>query len=536
MNIFKKREPVVQVNDANLVMYALGGDHHAFCQIVTRYQNLLCSLAYSAVGDLKHSEDIAQETFIDAWKKLDTLQEPEKLKAWLCGILRFKISRFRRSESKHQRNEHQDLGQEALNAPSSPALEQEAINAQEQSLMWKVLETIDDTYREPLILFYRQQRSIERVAQELDISIDTAKKRLSRGRIILKKAMSSFVEDALSSSKPGIAFTAGVMALLSGLPTPTKAAVIGAGATKTGSFFNLTGIIVAFATMSGLISSYFGLKAGLVRSRTQREKALVIKTFVLFMLFALLFVAGMFALEHVATLQPEQAFSYSLISQLLVLAFVLSYLCLIYYAFAASKHLRAQERSLNPELFGSVAHQRNAKAREYISQFSLLGIPLVHIQFAMHETGDKPALGWIAGGNFAYGLLFAWGGVAIAPISVGIISIGVISLGAIGIGIFAAGTVALGYIGFGASAIGYNAFGSLSALGWESAISGGFSIAKHAAIAPFAFGAEVNNDKAAEIANLTLLNNSYPWILGAITVLVIVPAIWHSKKVQQRMK
>ena len=97
-------------------------------------------------------------------------------------------------------------------------------------------------------------------------------------------------------------------------------------------------------------------------------------------------------------------------------------------------------------------------------------------------------------------------------------------------------TVALGYIGFGASAIGYNAFGSLSALGWESAISGGFSMAKNAAIAPIAFGAEVNTVKAAEIANLTLLNNSYPWILGTIAVLVIVPAIWHSKKVQQRMK
>ena len=98
MSIFTKRNPITKMNDAHLVMSSLGGDRDAFCEIVSRYQNLLCSLAYSSVGDIKYSEDISQETFVEAWKKLDTLKDPEKLKSWLCGILRFKVSRYRRKE------------------------------------------------------------------------------------------------------------------------------------------------------------------------------------------------------------------------------------------------------------------------------------------------------------------------------------------------------------------------------------------------------------------------------------------------------
>ena len=75
------------LDDAALVMRALGGNKSAFCEIVSRYQTLLCSLAYSAVGDIKYSEDLAQDAFVEAWRKLDTLHDPNKLKAWLCGCL-----------------------------------------------------------------------------------------------------------------------------------------------------------------------------------------------------------------------------------------------------------------------------------------------------------------------------------------------------------------------------------------------------------------------------------------------------------------
>ena len=80
--------PATALNDAELVNASLTGNRDAFGQIVARYQSLVCSLAYSATGSLSQSEDLAQETFITAWKQLRDLREPEKLRSWLCRIAR----------------------------------------------------------------------------------------------------------------------------------------------------------------------------------------------------------------------------------------------------------------------------------------------------------------------------------------------------------------------------------------------------------------------------------------------------------------
>src|ERR1041385_6018815 len=75
-------------NDAQLVAASLNGDRQAFSRIVERYQILICSIAYNATGNICQSEDLAQETFIAAWKRLSELREPNNLRAWLCGIAR----------------------------------------------------------------------------------------------------------------------------------------------------------------------------------------------------------------------------------------------------------------------------------------------------------------------------------------------------------------------------------------------------------------------------------------------------------------
>ncbi|HZQ47312.1 MAG TPA: sigma factor, partial [Verrucomicrobiae bacterium] len=77
-----------EYSDAELVARSLAGDRDAFGRIVARYQNLICSLAYSAMGSLGQSEDLSQETFITAWTNLSHLAEPAKLRSWLCGIAR----------------------------------------------------------------------------------------------------------------------------------------------------------------------------------------------------------------------------------------------------------------------------------------------------------------------------------------------------------------------------------------------------------------------------------------------------------------
>jgi DNA-directed RNA polymerase specialized sigma24 family protein len=54
------------LDDARLVELGLNGDRDAFGRLVARYQSPICALAYCACGDISHSQDLAQETFIVA--------------------------------------------------------------------------------------------------------------------------------------------------------------------------------------------------------------------------------------------------------------------------------------------------------------------------------------------------------------------------------------------------------------------------------------------------------------------------------------
>ena len=538
MRIFKKRNQIADSSDQTLVMYSLGGDRDAFCAIVARYQSLLCSLAYSCVGDVKHSEDIAQEAFVEAWKKLDTLRDPEKLKSWLCGILRFKASHHRRKQAKQTINTTEEIADHHSEETENAALDEQAIQQQEQTLLWKALDGMEDTYREPLILFYREEQSIERVAAALDLSEDNVKQRLSRGRKLLKRAMSSVVENALSNSKPGTAFTVAVLAAISGIPAPAKAAALGfgAGATKTGSLFKIGSLLTLLAAGSGLVSAFLGLRASLEQARSRQERQLAIKTVALFLSFALIYVLGSMAFKQLALNDMGDAGFYACGALALVFAFIASYLILVKKMFRAMRRLRVQQRIFNPQAFANHIDSQDAKRQEYKSALSLLGVPLFHFHFDMHHAHDEPAFAWIAGGSRAHGLLFAWGGVAIAPISVGIVTVGVISVGAVSFGLLSLGTVAMGLIGFGASAMAYKAYASLSALGWQSAFSDGFSVAVDGAIGLIAFAAHINNQQAAELTHTSVLSASYPWLMVVIAILVIVPAAWHAHQVRQRIR
>lgn len=59
-----------------------------FADLVRRYQSGVCAAAYGVTGDRALSEDIAQETFVTAWRSLSTLRDPSKLREWLRGIAR----------------------------------------------------------------------------------------------------------------------------------------------------------------------------------------------------------------------------------------------------------------------------------------------------------------------------------------------------------------------------------------------------------------------------------------------------------------
>src|SRR6266404_4542411 len=148
-------------SDYELVTQSLAGNRDAFGWIVARYQSLLCSLAYSATGSLSQSEDLAQETFVTAWKQLADLREPEKLRSWLCRISR----NLTYDEVRRQGREpfHKAESMEAVqeSAGQEPLPSDYTISREEEAILWRSIEGIPETYREPLVLYYRENQSVE---------------------------------------------------------------------------------------------------------------------------------------------------------------------------------------------------------------------------------------------------------------------------------------------------------------------------------------------------------------------------------------
>src|SRR5712675_2050284 len=148
-------------SDSELVIQSLAGDRDAFDRIVTRYQTLLCSLAYSATGSLSQSEDLAQETFITAWKQLADLREPEKLRSWLCRISRNLTYDALRKQGREPIHKAEPLEAIQESPAPEPLPSDYMISREEEAILWRSIERIPESYREPLVLYYREHQSVE---------------------------------------------------------------------------------------------------------------------------------------------------------------------------------------------------------------------------------------------------------------------------------------------------------------------------------------------------------------------------------------
>ena len=271
---------VTAENDSDLVSASLAGDHDAYAQIVARYQSLVCSLAFSATGSLGQSEDLAQETFVTAWKQLAGLREPEKLRAWLCGIARNLINNSLRRQGREPSHRAESLEEIAESHSSEPLPAEQAISNEELAILWRSLERIPEIYREPLVLFYREHQSIETVAHSLELTEEAVKQRLSRGRKLLHEQVLAFVEGALEKTAPGKAFTLSVIAALPLAVTSAKAATIGATLAKGGAAAKG---VATVGTLGGLLAmlggAFVSFKAQVDDSKSPRERQFMLQGF-----------------------------------------------------------------------------------------------------------------------------------------------------------------------------------------------------------------------------------------------------------------
>ncbi len=176
--------------DSELIAASRAGDATAFGAIVERYQRAVCAVSYSGTGDRTLSEDIAQDTFVTAWRQLAALREIERLPAWLCGIARNLARSARRKRGRETSMDDRDIASDTTPFDAISDREAEAVVA-------AALARVPDTYREPLVLFYCEQQSVKAVAHALGITEDATHQRLSRGRQQLAANVTGLVERTL---------------------------------------------------------------------------------------------------------------------------------------------------------------------------------------------------------------------------------------------------------------------------------------------------------------------------------------------------
>ena len=283
------------VNDEIILQDCLQGNREKFAELIERYQSLVCSITYNATGNVAHSEELAQETFVIAWRKLSGLNDLAKFRSWLCGIARNLCKEWRRKQPKTIHLGHPSIAEDSILTDTVVSPVERAMNKEEETMLWRAIEMIPDKYRMPLILFYREQKSIVKVAELLELNDDVVKQRLSRGRKMVKMQLAAFVESALSKSAPKDAFAVAVLAALPAIIPQTAAAGLAMSSTKG----SLAAKVAAVAASSGaLLGVFLGLLGGFIgvwngyrNCKSGPERHFVIKMAIRGTLYMILFFA-----------------------------------------------------------------------------------------------------------------------------------------------------------------------------------------------------------------------------------------------------
>lgn len=474
-----------ELADEDLWRMSREGNREAFGRIVARYQALICSLAYSGCGSLQESEDLSQEVFVSAWKRLGELREPAKLRQWLCGIARHRIADVvRREVRRGGRPASLDVMEEKAAELSDPA--DQAVSREEEALLWRALGRMPENYREPMILFYREQQSVAEVAEQLELTEDTVKQRLSRGRAMLREEITSVVETTLSRSKPGSAFTIGVLVALPVAGSTTASAAVlaatnsAAGAAGKGILAKL-GAGAVLGPMVGLTIAYLGTKASASTARTEKERNRILHyarwriiPFCFLMSIGLAVVLGqagkMYEASAAGIIGGVTAWVLALIGGILWFCRKLDREVL----------LIRRETGTTDEEYERLRVQRGeirSLPRRFESKARLLGLPLFAMGWGDSDSVEarrgRAVIAWIALGDVAMSPFVAFGGMAVAPIAMGAISVGVFSVSVfwgIAVGVVAIGSLACGWWALGFASVGWKCAVGCAALAREYAV------------------------------------------------------------------
>ena len=193
------------------------GDQSAFQEVYDGSVRYVYYTIFKSVSDRDLADDILQETYIEIYKNISLLKEPEAFKGWAAVIAQNKISRYfrKKSESVFSSEDEMEAVLDGMEEEDTAMLPEDAAdNRETQRLIMEIIDSLPDTQKEAVISFYYNQMTISEIAGALEVPENTVKTWLSRGKKKIKE------EIVLLAEKHGTKlYAAPLMLVLSGIFT-----------------------------------------------------------------------------------------------------------------------------------------------------------------------------------------------------------------------------------------------------------------------------------------------------------------------------
>ena len=196
------------VTDAALIARAvLGDDRHAFSELVRRYQSTLrATLRRLTAGNHALADDLAQETFLLAYRNLKSFRQEAKFSTWLHRIATnafFAHSRKRKEELLGDADA--DLADDAASAgtPGDLVGSDPARAANLRMDMERALAVLSEGERAAIVQCYHNDLSHEEAAYVLNCPVGTVKTHLLRGKLKLKTQLAAWAPAASTAGASG---------------------------------------------------------------------------------------------------------------------------------------------------------------------------------------------------------------------------------------------------------------------------------------------------------------------------------------------
>jgi len=153
--------------DAELVAESLAGDREAFGRLYDRYAALVRAVVGGVARDYAMVQDLAQESFLRAYRKLQQLRNAERFGAWIVGIAR-QVARERKRSLRRDR--HQFVAGNCLEMESSAGDFKAIGDAEELERVMQQVVALPERERLAIHAFFLQQRDARQAAELLDLS------------------------------------------------------------------------------------------------------------------------------------------------------------------------------------------------------------------------------------------------------------------------------------------------------------------------------------------------------------------------------